>query len=133
MVDGQSPAHDSLSRCGILERAGRCARRAGLGLLLTNLANGWIRGGAALLLCASSFRRVTVTRFLRTNLMPAYALQVWSAAHVTAGLMCGIGSIVMGGAIGWLGVFLSLRIATTGSWMFRQFSQEGDVARVINK
>jgi len=104
-----------------------------LGLLLTNLANGWIRGGAALLLCASSFRRVTVTRFLRTNLMPAYALQVWSAAHVTAGLMCGIGSIVMGGAIGWLGVFLSLRIATTGSWMFRQFSQEGDVARVINK
>jgi hypothetical protein len=89
----------------------------GLGFVFTDFANLWLRAGVAVLMCAVTFRRAAFSPISRTHLEPATVLRICAVAYTIAACLCAIGSIVWGGAIGWLGVFLSLWIAILG-WTF---------------
>jgi hypothetical protein len=94
----------------------------GTGFLFADFGNVWIRVGVAVLLYASIFRRLAFGQQVQSHIGSTRALKVSAAGEAVAGFLGGIGSLWIGGAIGWLGVFVSLRIALAGAWVFRQLS-----------
>jgi hypothetical protein len=95
---------------------------AGTTILFIDFANMWIRGGVAVLCYASAFRVIASAPRLRDRLGPAVGWRVWALGSTLAGALGCVGSALIGGAIGWLGVFFSLRFALVGAWALRQMT-----------
>jgi hypothetical protein len=91
----------------------------GLGFVFTNVANMWLRAGVAVLMCSLTLRRVLLFDLTNPS-RTALGLRISAAAYAIAGCLCGVGSIVWGGAIGWFGVFLSLWYGLRGWLMLSQ-------------
>jgi hypothetical protein len=90
---------------------------AGTTLLFMDVGNVWLRAGFAVLTYASAFRSLGTDRLSQHGVNPVRALRIWAIAATLAGALGFIGSLLLGGAIGWLGVFLSLRFGLTGVWV----------------
>jgi hypothetical protein len=95
---------------------------AGTLFLFMNVGNVWLGVGVALFSYASAVKTLAMAPGVRHRLGPTVAIRIWAiGTTVAAGLGC-IGSFMLGGPIGWLGVFLSLRIGLTGAWVLRQMA-----------
>jgi hypothetical protein len=90
---------------------------AGSSLLFIDIGNLWLRAGFAVLTYASAFRSLPTVALSRHGLSPYVVMRIWAIATTLAGSLGCIGSLSLGGAIGWLGVFLSLRFGLTGAWI----------------
>ena len=99
-----------------------CLVLAGSGFLFAGFGNTWVRVGVALLLYASAVRTLAFSPAAEGRIAPARALKIWSAGCAAAGAAGGIGAALTPGPIGWLGVFVSLRFALTGAWVFRRLT-----------
>ena len=90
--------------------------------LFTEFANLWMRAGLASLFYGFALRHLTFNEQMRkwVRLSSISVLRVAWIANIVAGCLCGIGSILVGGAIGWLGVALSVFWVTTWAWILRQ-------------
>ena len=83
-----------------------------------DFANVWIKAGLFILLNAQSGLRLALLTRVPAQTNTAIVFRLWSIANVIAGCLGIIGSLVLGGGIGWLGVFISLGIVWVGGFMF---------------
>src|SRR5436309_742729 len=100
-------------------------------LLATNTVNVWLSSGLGVLVVTSRFSHVAF-RLLKNRIQPALAVRLMLIGFVVAAALCGIGSILVGGLLGWLGVFLCLRF---GLWPLRalyRLSVRGDKSAVFD-
>jgi hypothetical protein len=85
----------------------------GVGCLFTDVGNVWLRAGLAMLMWAVALRTLAVRRYIQAPSQVPFALRASLAISAAAGALCLIGSGIFGGAIGWVGAFLSLRYTLT--------------------
>ncbi len=100
-------------------------------LLTTNTLNVWLSSGLSVFLLASTFCRLALGH-LKNRVPPAVTVRVILIGPVLGAVLCGIGSIQVGGPLGWLGVFLCLRL---GLWPLRalyRLSVRGDGSTVFD-
>ncbi len=77
-------------------------------LFWSGTVNGWLSAGLAIFFVIPAFRSLAFGQFKQCH-RPEIAAHVMLIAMVLAAVLCGIGSVVIGGALGWLGVFICLR------------------------
>jgi hypothetical protein len=89
--------------------------------LFTDFANPWIRAGLAILLYGYAWRHLAFDEQMRNwvGLSIVSSLRIALIANIVAGCLCCIGSILIGGAIGWIGAGLSVFMVTTWAWILR--------------
>jgi hypothetical protein len=90
--------------------------------LFSDIGNLWLRASVAVLSYGSGLRSLTTGWGSRHGLRPDVAFRIWAIASTVAGGLGCIGSFLLGGVVGWLGVFVSLRVALTGAWVLRKMT-----------
>jgi hypothetical protein len=96
---------------------------AGIGMLFVDFGNTWLRAGIALFMCGVTIRRVAFNRQMRHRLPAEWTFRSALIASLAGSCLCAVGSIVFGGAIGWVGAFVSVRLLLGYAWVLHQFTE----------
>ena len=95
----------------------------GIGMLFVDFGNIWLRAGVALCMCGVTLRRLAFTSRIRHRSPLGWPLRSALAASLAGSCLCAVGSLVFGGAIGWVGAFVSVRLLLGYAWALHQFTQ----------
>jgi hypothetical protein len=93
----------------------------GVSVLLTDFPNGWLKLAVAFMIFATAIRPVLFASWTRQHIEPIVAIRVWMATNALAWAFGLIGSLTLGGALGWVCAFLCLYIGVLRwGWLFHQ-------------
>ena len=78
--------------------------------------NAWLRAGIAVLLLTRVLPRFVFEFHLNNRFQQVALGRIFLMGYGVAGLLASVGSVMVGGPLGWLGVFLSLRLGLIPLW-----------------